>query len=408
MQQSMLAQDQRDSDRDDARDPLAGGELGLITRDVTVRTGGEIGLLAVWNATASLVDVICAWGNAWIDDRLPFPAGRRLGFVGRVLSSGHAALEPINPAGEPILRASRSGPPLHYAAGAPVLPPGQPPAALCVAFSDRPRDPAVTAWMVERFAGLAALCMHDPGVLDGLLAAARVDGLTGLLNYSATRAVLVRELARSARHGRPISCCFVDLDHFKRINEDHGHLTGSSTLANVAKTLGDGVRVGDTIGRFGGDEFLVVLPDTDHDDACVLAERLRMLVATAPKARGHEPLNVSVGVAQWHPGASVDDLLSVADGALRRAKRAGGGIVVGASGVAASNGRDSTSGVAASNGRDSTSGVAASNGRDSTSGAAASNGRDSTSGAAANNRRGTAPDTSAGPIVRPAQAAVSE
>ena len=350
MQYSTLAQDLRDTDRGGVRDPLAGGELGLITRDLTVRTGGEIGLLAIWNATANLVDVICAWGNAWIDDRLPLPAGRRLGFVGRVLSSEHAVFEPINPAREPILRASRSGPRLHYAAGAPVMPPGRPPAALCVAFSDRPRDPAVTPWIVERFAGLAALCMHDPGVLDGLLAAARVDGLTGLLNYSATRAVLVRELARSARRGRRYRL-FVDLDHFKRINEDHGHLTGSRTLADVAKTLGDGVRVGDTIGRFGGDEFLVVLPDTDHDDACVLAERLRMLVATAPPDRGHEPLNVSVGVAQSHPGASVDDLLSIADGALRRAKRAGGGIVVGASGVAA-NGRASANGVAASNGRD--------------------------------------------------------
>jgi diguanylate cyclase (GGDEF)-like protein len=340
VQHSTLAEDHRDTGRGGARDQLAGGELGLITRDVTVRTGAEIGLLGVWNETASLVDVICAWGNAWIDGRLPPPVGRRLGFVGRVLSSGHAAFEPINPAHDPILGAPRSGARLHYAAGAPVLAPGRPAAALCVGFSDRPRDPAVTPWIVERFAGLAALCMHDPGVLDGLLAAARLDGLTGLLNYSSTRAVLVRELARSARHGRPISCCFVDLDHLKRINEDDGYLTGSRTLAEVAKILGDGVRVGDTIGRFGGDEFLVVLPDTDHDAACALGERLQMMVATAPPARGGEPLNISVGVAQWHRGTSVDGLLSAADAALGRAKRAGGGIVAGASGVVAGDGRD--------------------------------------------------------------------
>jgi diguanylate cyclase (GGDEF)-like protein len=212
-----------------------------------------------------------------------------------------------------------------------------------VAFSNRPDDPAFTPWIVERFAGLAALCLYDPGVLGGLLAAARVDGLTGLLNYSSTRGALARELARSARHGRPTSCCFVDLDHFKRVNEDHGHLEGSRTLAAVAKILSGGVRVGDTLGRFGGDEFLAILPDTDHDAACGLGERLRRMIADAPPARGHKPLNASVGVAQWRPGATVDDLLSTADGALRTAKRAGGGIVVGARGVAASNGRDTAS-----------------------------------------------------------------
>jgi diguanylate cyclase (GGDEF)-like protein len=335
----MPAEDHREIDRDGADDPLAGGELGLITRDVTVRTGAELGVLAVWNETAQVVDVICAWGDAWVDGRPPFPAGGRFGFVGRVLSSGRAACEPINPERDPILCAARSGAPVGYAAGAPTRQPGAPAAALCVAFREEPRDLALTRWLVARFAGLVGLCMHDPGVLDGLLAAARVDGLTGVLNYSSTRSELVRELGRSARHGSPTSCCFVDLDHFKRVNEDHGHLEGSRTLARVAEILRGGVRVGDTIGRFGGDEFLAILPDTGQDAACALGERLRTMIAAAPLARGHEPLAASVGVAQWHPGATVDDLLSAADGALRTAKRAGGGIVVGASGVAASNGR---------------------------------------------------------------------
>jgi diguanylate cyclase (GGDEF)-like protein len=340
VQRSISAEDHRDADRKGAGDPLAGGELGLITRDVTVRTGAELGLLAVWSETTKAVDVICAWGDAWVDGRPPFPAGGRLGFVGRVLSSGRAACEPINPERDAILGAVRSSALLGYAAGAPILQPGAPAAALCVAFHEPPRDLALTSWIVERFAGLAGLCMHDPGVLDGLLAAARVDGLTGVLNYSSTRAELVRELARSARYGRPTSCCFVDLDHFKRVNEDHGHLEGSRTLAEVAKILSGGVRVGDTIGRFGGDEFLAILPDTDEDAAFALGYRMRTMIAAAPSAPGHEPLDASVGVAQWRPGATVDDLLSEADGALRTAKRAGGGIVVGASGVAASNGRD--------------------------------------------------------------------
>ena len=302
MQYSPLTEDLLDTNRQALPDPFAAGELELITRDVTVRAGGEVGLLAVWNKTARLVDVICAWGEAWIGGRPPLPTGRRLGFVGRVLSSGHAAFEPINRERDPLLGADRTGVRLRYAAGAPVRLPGRAPCGLFVAFSERPRDPALTCWMVERFAGLAELCMYDPGILDGLFAAARVDGLTGLLNYSSIRAELERELARSARHGRPTSCCFVDLDHFKRVNEDHGHLDGSRTLAEVAKVLSGGVRVGDTIGRFGGDEFLAVLPDTDGDAACALGERLRTMISTAPPARGHESLDASVGVAQWRAG----------------------------------------------------------------------------------------------------------
>jgi diguanylate cyclase (GGDEF)-like protein len=194
--------------------------------------------------------------------------------------------------------------------------------------------------MVERYAGLAALCLHDAGVLDGLLAAARVDGLTGLLNYAATRAELEREIARSARHRRPTSCAFVDLDHFKRVNDRHGHLHGSTTLTEVATILRAGVRVGDTIGRYGGDEFLAILPDTDHDAACALADRLRATLSATPLTRASEPLSASVGVAQWHPGATADEMLAAADAALASAKHAGGDLVVGADGVAASDGRD--------------------------------------------------------------------
>ena len=331
---------QPETDSPTACDPLAGGELGLITRDVAVRTGAQTGLLAIWNPTEQLADVICAWSDAPVNNRMPTSVRRRSGFVGRVLSSGHAAFEPINPARDASLGQPPSGARLRYAAGAPVHAPDGPPGALCVGFCDRPHDPAVTPWMVERYAGLAALCLHDAGVLDGLLAAARVDGLTGLPNYAAIRAELEREIARSARHRRPMSCAFIDLDHFKRVNERHGHLDGSTTLTEVAAILQGGVRIGDMIGRYGGDEFLAILPDTDHDAACALADRLRTTLSTTPLTRAFGPLSASVGVAQWHPGVTADEMLAAADAALRSAKRAGGDLVVGADGVAANNGRD--------------------------------------------------------------------
>ncbi len=314
--------------------------MGLITRDVAVRTGAQTGVLAIWNPTEHLVDVICAWSGAQVNNRLLTPVRRRSGFVGRVLSSGHAAFEPINPTRDGSLGQAPSGARLRYAAGAPVHAPDGPPGALCVGFSERPRDPTLTPWMVERYAGLAALCLHDAGVFDGLLAAARVDGLTGLLNYASTRAELEREIARSARHGRPLSCAFIDLDHFKRVNDRHGHVHGSTTLTEIAKILRDGVRIGDTIGRYGGDEFLAILPDTDQGAAFALADRMRMLLCTTPVPRAFQRLSASVGVAQWQPGATVDKLLAAADAALESAKRAGGDLVVGADGVAASDGRD--------------------------------------------------------------------
>ena len=135
---------------------------------------------------------------------------------------------------------------------------------------------------VEAYARLAALCLHDPGTLDGLLSAARRDALTGCLSYGALRKELEREIHRAARHGRDVSCCFVDLDGFKLVNDQHGHLHGSRVLARVAAALAKGMRDGDTLGRYGGDEFVAVLPDTDEDAAATLAERLR---ETSPAPR---------------------------------------------------------------------------------------------------------------------------
>ena len=153
------------------------------------------------------------------------------------------------------------------------------------------------------------------------------------------RSKLRREIERSTRSNRPLSCCFIDLDRFKHINHSYGHPHGSQVLADVALLLRNGIRIGDTLGRYGGDEFVAILPDTDQGAALVLAERLRSTISTTTLNGAHEPLGASVGVAQSRPGCTAEDLLAAADEALRRAKRAGGGLVVGASDVAAGAGR---------------------------------------------------------------------
>ncbi len=108
----------------------------------------------------------------------------------------------------------------------------------------------------------------------------------------------------------------------------------------VAAILGAAVRSGDTVGRYGGDEFIVVLPDTDSGAAQALAERLRSRIRTAKLTGGPETLDASIGVAQWRRGATGAELVSAADDALRAAKLAGGGDVVTAGDVAAGAGRD--------------------------------------------------------------------
>jgi diguanylate cyclase (GGDEF)-like protein len=315
-------------------DPLVAGEFGLITRGITLRTGAETGVLAVYSQTDRFEQVLAAWGAApeGAQPLVSLPGG---GFVGRVLESGKGAAEPIVPEHDRTLGVAASGARITYGVGAAIRPPGGPPGALCVGFTSRPADTALALWQVESYARLASLCLHEQGMLDALLAAAHVDGLTGCLNYAAVRVELEREIRRAERHGRPVSCCFIDLDHFKDINDRYGHLYGNQVLARVAAVLRQGVRVGDTIGRYGGDEFLAILPDADEMAACAMGERLRSRIFTT-RARGiRDQLDTSIGVAQWRPGSAADELLGAADAALLRAKDGGGGIVVGAGGIAA-------------------------------------------------------------------------
>ena len=319
----------------EAADPPAAGEFSLITRGVTVRTGAKAGVLAVFNRTDRVMQLLSGWGAATGADQLPFSLHGRTGFVGRVLESGHAGGEQIESEAEPILGITASGARLTYAVGAAVRPPGGPPGALCVGFTSRPAEGALTLWQVESYARLASLCLHEAGMFDGLLAATRLDGLTGCLNYAAIRTELDREVRRCERHGRTMSCCFIDLDHFKRVNDRNGHLYGNRVLAELAAVLRQGVRVGDTIGRYGGDEFLAILPDANESDACALGERLRSQIFTTRPSGTNERLDMSIGVAQWRPGSSADEMLGAADAALLRAKDSGGGIVVGAGAVAA-------------------------------------------------------------------------
>ena len=151
------------------------------------------------------------------------------------------------------------------------------------------------------------------------------DALTGLWNRRAILANLERELLRAGRQGSSTAVALIDLDHFKRVNDTHGHLVGDEVLRETARRLGGAVRPYDFVGRYGGEEFLVVAPGHDHDRALDLAERIRRVFAEAPVATSGPtlPLTLSLGAVAVRGGAEVKDVLAAADAALYEAKGAG-------------------------------------------------------------------------------------
>jgi two-component system cell cycle response regulator len=153
------------------------------------------------------------------------------------------------------------------------------------------------------------------------------DALTGLWNRAAILALLDQELERSRREGRPLAVALVDLDHFKRINDTLGHLAGDQVLQQVAQRMQSALRGYDAVGRYGGEEFLAVLPGCGSADALELAERLRRRLSDEPVAFENSRLAVtlSVGIVACDGTKPVSavHLLRAADESLYRAKAAG-------------------------------------------------------------------------------------
>ncbi len=150
----------------------------------------------------------------------------------------------------------------------------------------------------------------------------RTDPLTGLANRTHLDAVLRQEADRAERYDRPFAVILFDVDHFKAVNDAHGHLAGDKVLKAMADAAKATVRTSDMVGRWGGEEFLVLCPETDAASALILAERLRLAVRGESFVTGTVQ-TVSLGVAAFAPGDSVDSLLIRADNALYRAKNAG-------------------------------------------------------------------------------------
>jgi diguanylate cyclase (GGDEF)-like protein len=170
-------------------------------------------------------------------------------------------------------------------------------------------------------------------------AEAGTDAVTGCMNHRAMRRRLDEEIGRAMRTGGPLSCLLIDLDDFKLVNDHHGHQAGDAMLRGVVQALVGEFRAFDRVARYGGDEFVVILPNAELESAAAAANRAlehlrgipaggggvrRGILADSGIGRG---ISASIGVAQWQAPMGTDELLEACDAALLRSKRQGKGRV---------------------------------------------------------------------------------
>ncbi len=195
-----------------------------------------------------------------------------------------------------------------------------------LAFLAEPQDRAIAfVTMAAMLAIIVAVVLglreRNERLVAQLRETATCDSLTGALNRGAFEEHLRAERARAMRHGRPYAVVIIDVDHFKLVNDEHGHAAGDTALMRLAALVRANTRAGDVFGRVGGEEFALLLADTDLEQAASLAEGLRGLVRRET-AYEPVPLTVSIGVAASDGGGGADVMLA-ADRALYGAKRAG-------------------------------------------------------------------------------------
>ena len=259
-------------------------------------------------------------------------SGLRARCKGRVVPRGHGIHGAVAAARQPLLVSDMAADPRVYRRDtgvrsgiyAPLVTRGRVTGILSAvrpqpaAFDETDLDVLVAV------AGYLAAALEAARLHERLREQATTDGLTGLANHRTLRRALDRELARSRRSRQPVSIVFVEVDGFKKINDEFGHLHGDQILRAVATVLRHSCRETDFVARFGGDEFVLLLPQTELTNAARVAERVRQGVAEIQRVESTR-VTASLGIATClGNGTSGDALLEAADRAMYQAKRAGG------------------------------------------------------------------------------------
>jgi diguanylate cyclase (GGDEF)-like protein len=192
-----------------------------------------------------------------------------------------------------------------------------------------PFGPA-TLLPLELVAEAAAVALGNESRWRRLETLAMTDGLTRVPNYRFLRRAVDAEVSGALRHDEAFTLAMVDVDNLKMYNEAHGHLAGSALLRDLARLMRESVRRTDTVGKYGGDEFLLILPRTRPAEGVGLCDRVRRRIEERLRGEGGEVISCSFGVAGFPgDGCDFESLICAADLALYRAKHAGRNIVVG-------------------------------------------------------------------------------
>lgn len=185
--------------------------------------------------------------------------------------------------------------------------------------------------LAERFRQNNAVLLHSLDMQRRYRDLSETDALTGLHNRGWCIEVFPKQLELCERIGQPVALAMLDIDHFKRVNDQYGHAEGDTVLRQLARTLLQNLRSTDLSARFGGEEFIVLMPATPLPNAMQTMERLRQRMAETPipLSDGREiNCTVSIGVAAWHRGVRLEELMNFADQALYLAKEQGRNRVV--------------------------------------------------------------------------------
>lgn len=179
--------------------------------------------------------------------------------------------------------------------------------------------------IIERLASTLVFPLNNAKLYHAALQSALIDELTGLGNKRALQSDLHREAERAVRSKKPFSLLLLDIDHFKKINDTHGHPAGDHVLKNLARTLQACARQSDLCFRYGGEEFLILLDNTNSLQAKLISERFRCVIAEQNIYLGNQaiPVTASLGCATFRAGEPLENLISRADQALYSAKNSG-------------------------------------------------------------------------------------